>query len=179
MRLDDLGGERFEYDEENLRLVAKRSGFAYSIGDPIRIQVVAADPELGQINFGLAGLEKEESAEGKTSAQASAESLLKKLHSKDKELRVEKGPKESRHFDRREKRIHAKNLRKERDHDPRRTEREPLKRSFVSKDKSKFFATLAKMNRDKKRSLKKFKRIFAQHPVKARRKKDRTRPYSR
>lgn len=51
IRLDDLGGDRFEYDEENLRLVARKSGFAYSIGDAIRIQVAAADPELGQINF--------------------------------------------------------------------------------------------------------------------------------
>ncbi|WP_413943900.1 ribonuclease R [Bdellovibrio sp. HCB-162] len=85
VRLDDLGGERFEYDEENLRLVAKRSGFAYAIGDKIRIQVAAADPELGQINFVLAGLEKEESDEERTSAQATAESFLKKLHGQQKE----------------------------------------------------------------------------------------------
>ncbi|HEY1079169.1 MAG TPA: ribonuclease R, partial [Bdellovibrio sp.] len=60
VRLEDLGSERFEYDEENIRLVAKRSGFSYGIGDTIRIQVVAADPELGQINFALAGADKEE-----------------------------------------------------------------------------------------------------------------------
>lgn len=58
IRLDDLGGERFEFDEENLRLIAKRSGFSYNIGDMVRIQVAAADPELGQINFVIPSLEK-------------------------------------------------------------------------------------------------------------------------
>ncbi|WP_374077319.1 ribonuclease R [Bdellovibrio bacteriovorus] len=85
VRLDDLGGDRFEYDEENLRLVAKKSGFAYGIGDMIRIQVAAADPELGQINFVLAGVEKEESEDERTPAEVSADSFLKKLHGQQKE----------------------------------------------------------------------------------------------
>ncbi len=88
IRIDDLGGERFEFDEENLRLVAKRSGFSYGIGDMIRIQVAAADPELGQINFTLAGLEKEDSDfdddDDRTPAEKSAESFLKKLNSQKK-----------------------------------------------------------------------------------------------
>lgn len=63
VRLDDLGNGKFEYDEENLRLVAKRSGFAYGIGDIMRVQVSAADPELGQINFVPVGVEKEEGLE--------------------------------------------------------------------------------------------------------------------
>ncbi|WP_374031880.1 ribonuclease R [Bdellovibrio bacteriovorus] len=91
VRLDDLGGERFEFDEENLRLVAKRSGFAYSIGDSIRIQVVAADPEAGQINFALAGLEKEEHDDDRTPAERSAAAVLKRLHG---EKRSEKRPKD-------------------------------------------------------------------------------------
>lgn len=82
VRLDDLGGDRFEYDEENLRLVAKRSGFAYSIGDMIRIQVAAADPELGQINFVVAGVQAEKGDETRTRAEISAEAYLKKLHGK-------------------------------------------------------------------------------------------------
>lgn len=80
VRLDDLGGDRFEFDEENLRLVAKRSGFAYGIGDVIRIQVSAADPELGQINFVLAGLESRDYADDRTPAEISAAAYLKKLH---------------------------------------------------------------------------------------------------
>ena len=33
IRLDDLGNENWVFDEENLKLVAKRSGFTYSMGD--------------------------------------------------------------------------------------------------------------------------------------------------
>jgi ribonuclease R len=82
VRLDDLGGERFEFDEEHLRLVAKRSGFSYSIGDMVKIQVAAVDAELGQINFSLGELEAPLSAIEKTSAEISAEAFLKKLHGK-------------------------------------------------------------------------------------------------
>lgn len=88
VRLDDLGHDRFEFDEENLRLVAKRSGMAFSIGDSIRIQVAAADPELGQINFVKAGMEirdesdkgfDDEVGDGKSPAAKSAERFLNKL----------------------------------------------------------------------------------------------------
>ncbi|MFS4459381.1 ribonuclease R [Bdellovibrio sp. HCB2-146] len=58
IRLDDLGKERFEYDEEKLSLIAPRSGFSYTIGDTMRVQVASADPELGQINFVLAQAER-------------------------------------------------------------------------------------------------------------------------
>ncbi len=87
IRLDDLGGERFEFDEENLKLVAKRSGFSYGIGDMIRIQVIAADPELGQINFALAGVEisiaEDEFDNERSPAEISAETYLKKLRTKE------------------------------------------------------------------------------------------------
>jgi ribonuclease R len=49
----ELGNDRFEYDEEKLRLVGRKSGMAYEIGDPIRIQVAKADVELGRIDFVL------------------------------------------------------------------------------------------------------------------------------
>jgi len=51
IRMEELGGDRFEYDEEKLRLVGKKSGMAYEIGDPFRIQVAKADIELGQVDF--------------------------------------------------------------------------------------------------------------------------------
>lgn len=53
VRMEELGGDRFEYDEEKMRLVGRKSGMAYEIGDPIRIQVAKADVELGQIDFVL------------------------------------------------------------------------------------------------------------------------------
>ncbi len=54
IRLGDLAKEPLEYDEDNLRLVARRSGLTYSIGDALRIRVVDAHVELGQIDFELA-----------------------------------------------------------------------------------------------------------------------------
>lgn len=105
VRLDDLGGDRFEFDEENLRLVAKRSGFSYNIGDNIRIQVVAADPEQGQINFALAGLDKDEHDE-QTSAERSAAAVLKKLHAQKRPKdHIARGKErhEERHADRSER----------------------------------------------------------------------------
>lgn len=53
IRLEELGGDRFEFDEENLRLVGRKSGMAFEIGEPLRIQVAKADIELGQIDFVL------------------------------------------------------------------------------------------------------------------------------
>lgn len=111
VRLDDLGGDRFEFDEENLRLVAKRSGFSYSIGDSIRIQVVAADPEQGQINFALAGLEKEEHDDARTPAERSASAVLKRLHGEKRPKdHIAHGKKkhQDREFDRSEKHVSKK-----------------------------------------------------------------------
>lgn len=58
IRLEDLGGQgpsSWEFDEENLKLVSKRSGFSYSIGDIVSVTVSAVDVEQGQINFVLEG----------------------------------------------------------------------------------------------------------------------------
>ncbi len=53
IRLDDLGKEKFEFDEENLTLSAKRSGFSYKMGDTLNVTVSLVDIEQGQINFVL------------------------------------------------------------------------------------------------------------------------------
>lgn len=55
IRLDDLGGDNWEFDEENLRLVAKRSGASYNLGDRVRVTVSSTDIESGQVNFLLEG----------------------------------------------------------------------------------------------------------------------------
>ncbi|OFZ15939.1 MAG: ribonuclease R [Bdellovibrionales bacterium RBG_16_40_8] len=54
LHIEELGGDHFKFDEENLRLVGKRSGRAYSIGDIIQVQVAAADYQAGRIDFVLA-----------------------------------------------------------------------------------------------------------------------------
>ncbi len=51
VRLDDLGLDKWEFDEENLTLTAKRSGLMYKMGDTLKVIVSAVDIELGQINF--------------------------------------------------------------------------------------------------------------------------------
>ncbi|MFZ3228826.1 MAG: ribonuclease R [Pseudobdellovibrio sp.] len=51
IRLDDLGLDKWEFDEENLTLTAKRSGLTYSMGDNLHVIVSSVDIEQGQINF--------------------------------------------------------------------------------------------------------------------------------
>lgn len=58
IKIDDLSqnsdfNDRFVFDEDNLRLVAKRSGYTFEIGHKVKVQVVSADIELGQVNFTL------------------------------------------------------------------------------------------------------------------------------
>jgi ribonuclease R len=53
IRSDDLPGGPFELDEDTMRLVARRSGYNFSIGDTVTIQVAAADYDNGQIDFVL------------------------------------------------------------------------------------------------------------------------------
>jgi ribonuclease R len=60
IRVEDLGDERFEFDEKNLSLRGTRSGAIYSIGTLITVQVARADSEAGQIDFVLPGKEKVE-----------------------------------------------------------------------------------------------------------------------
>jgi ribonuclease R len=62
LRLDSLGG-KYEFDEDNLRLVAKRSGFSYNMGDIVKIRVAEADINLGQVNFVLADQKAKETAD--------------------------------------------------------------------------------------------------------------------
>lgn len=53
IRLDELGNDKWEFNEETLSLVAKRSGFSYNLGDALKVTVSSVDIEQGQINFVL------------------------------------------------------------------------------------------------------------------------------
>ena len=94
VRIDELGHDKLEFDEENLRLVGKRSGLSFSIGDVIRIQVLSADPEAGQINFGLAG------AEEMTEAEKTSKGFVKKLQDQNRPDRAAKSNEKSSNNDR-------------------------------------------------------------------------------
>lgn len=54
VKLEDLGNDKFVFDEDNLVLAGKRTGQAYSIGDLVRVQVAAVNVEEGKIDFILA-----------------------------------------------------------------------------------------------------------------------------
>jgi ribonuclease R len=58
VRIEELGDDYFEYDEEKLALIGKKSGISYEIGDPIKIVVAKADIEQGQIDLVLAEMPK-------------------------------------------------------------------------------------------------------------------------
>ncbi len=53
VRKESLSPESLEFDEDNLRLTAKRSGKSWKLGDLITIMVVDVDLQNGQINFDL------------------------------------------------------------------------------------------------------------------------------
>ncbi len=56
IKIENLGNDRFAFDEENLRLVGERSGLRYTIGDAVMVRVTGADPEQGKVDFELTGL---------------------------------------------------------------------------------------------------------------------------
>lgn len=51
VKIDDLSTQRLEYDEKSLSLYNKKTGLRFTIGDTLKIKVISADHELGQINF--------------------------------------------------------------------------------------------------------------------------------
>ena len=53
IRLEDLGAEPFEFDEEHLLLRGTKTGRKYEIGEAITVVVSSVDTEVGQINFVL------------------------------------------------------------------------------------------------------------------------------
>jgi ribonuclease R len=55
VKIENLGNDRFVYDEENIELVGKRTGTKFSLGDTLEVQVAATDPELGRMDFILSG----------------------------------------------------------------------------------------------------------------------------
>jgi len=97
IRLETLGPDRYEYDEENLRLVAKRSGHTYSIGDAIKVMVESVDIDAGQVNFAMPGQALQR--QGKPFANASAnrqEKPNEKRKGRGRNFRGDRGDRSSR-----------------------------------------------------------------------------------
>lgn len=51
IRIKDVGDDYFEYDEKHYRLVGKRTGKAYRLGDPIRVKLTAARIAEKELDF--------------------------------------------------------------------------------------------------------------------------------
>ncbi|MFM7902659.1 MAG: ribonuclease R family protein, partial [Bacteroidota bacterium] len=55
VRLRDIGNDFFELDEENYRIIGRRSGRVFSLGDEIKVSIKSTDLSKKQIDFMLAG----------------------------------------------------------------------------------------------------------------------------
>jgi len=53
VKLAELNFDRFDFDEDHLRLVGRKSGFAINLGDKVKVQVMKVNVEARQIDFGL------------------------------------------------------------------------------------------------------------------------------
>lgn len=98
IRLDDLGGDKWEFDEENLRLVAKRSGLSYELGDRVRVTVSSTDIEQGQVNFLLEGATESKSTGTKSNSSYARGKDFKKSGKKDKASRIEREEKDDKKY---------------------------------------------------------------------------------
>ncbi len=51
IRIKEVGDDYFEYDEKHYRLVGKRTGKSYQLGDPIRVKLMAARISEKELDF--------------------------------------------------------------------------------------------------------------------------------
>jgi len=51
IRVKDVGNDYFEYDEKHYRLIGKRTGKSYQLGDPIRVKLAAARLAEKELDF--------------------------------------------------------------------------------------------------------------------------------
>lgn len=82
LRVEQLGGDRFEFDEEKMRLVGRKSGMAYEIGDLVKIVVAKVDVQQGQIDF--------VTAEGSKNVEKARKPLAKRSPPKEDSRSVRK-----------------------------------------------------------------------------------------
>lgn len=59
VRIRDIGNDYFTYDEKRYRIIGERTKVQYSLGDPIRVKLIAARVAEKELDFGLAEKPKE------------------------------------------------------------------------------------------------------------------------
>lgn len=67
VKMENLGNDYFEYNEENLTLIGKRTKQVFAIGDVVQVVVTSANSAVGQIDFSLKSV-----TEAKRKPQSSA-----------------------------------------------------------------------------------------------------------
>lgn len=90
VKLENLGDDRWVFDEDNLRLMGDRSKTIFKLGQLVKVTVTSVDVELGQINFDLhpdykvqrKSSSRSASSEGKEKTQGRSSSETKKGHEK-------------------------------------------------------------------------------------------------
>lgn len=53
VKLENLGDDRWVFDEDNLRIMGERTHTIFKLGQIVKVSVTSVDVELGQINFDL------------------------------------------------------------------------------------------------------------------------------
>jgi ribonuclease R len=53
VKIESLPGGGYDFDEDRLQLVARRSGRSFQLGDQVRVRVTGTNPEAGQVDFAL------------------------------------------------------------------------------------------------------------------------------
>ena len=81
VKVDSLGKDHFEFDEDNLQLTGKRSGQVLKIGDTVEILVAAVNTDEGKIDFVLS---KDGEAIDTQSASSRDQKRSRKHHSSAK-----------------------------------------------------------------------------------------------
>jgi ribonuclease R len=91
VRIEQLPQRDLFFDEETLRLIGKKSGVSYKIGDPMKVQVAATDTQDGKIDF--MPLTDEDSAEDlpKTPEPTRQRQPAKKDRGRVRQARVSRG----------------------------------------------------------------------------------------
>lgn len=56
VKVDALGNEPFEFNDETLQLVGKKTKLTYKIGDHLKVQVASVNTDEGQIDFVIPGV---------------------------------------------------------------------------------------------------------------------------
>jgi len=65
VRVSSIDDDYYQFDEKHFRLVGRRSGTAYRLGDPVKVKVAKVDTVRHEIDLAIAGLVSAPKVEGK------------------------------------------------------------------------------------------------------------------